>query len=136
MGSKNAFAIATIAGNCATDPKTRTVTTKNGEKVVCSLYIATDYGWGERRVTTFWNVEVWGKDGEFAAQDLKKGDFVTVTGPIYERKYESGGIEKKALQVEATSIAYERKKGEGGQTATQAPPPAAQSGGSNDPDAW
>ena len=127
MGYSNTYATITIAGNVGRDPETRSVNTKNGAKSVVSFSVATDHGWGDRKSTTFWNVEVWGKDGEFAAENLRKGSPVTVTGAVYERKYESGGIEKKALQIEATSLAYERKKGEGGQTATQAPPPAAQS---------
>lgn len=115
MGFSNSHASGTIAGNVSSDgAKIRTV---GDDKKVCNFSVATNHGYGDRRSTTFWKVEVWGKDAEFCAKDITKGMPIVVSGDMYMRAYEHDGVEKKELSIEAYrgGVSYERKKdGEGG----------------------
>lgn len=125
----NKQALVTLIGTCTKDPEAKT--TSNGKNVT-RLSLVTEHGWGDKRTSTFWNVDVWGKPGEFVAKDVTKGQDVVVMGEIYERTYESQGVEKRIIQVDAREVSYVRKPKAEGATATQAPAPAAQSTSSDD----
>lgn len=124
----NKQALVTLIGTCTKDPEAKT--TSNGKNVT-RLSLVTEHGWGDKRTSTFWNVDVWGKPGEFVAKDVTKGQDVVVMGEIYERTYESQGVEKRIIQVDAREVSYVREpKGEA--QPTQAAKPAAQSSSSDE----
>ena len=109
------FASATITGHLGRDPETR----QAGSSSVTSFSVAVNTGYGERKTCTWWNVSVWGKRGETAAQHLHKGDAVTISGEPALRKYESNGEERQSLDIEAHQWAFAGGKPEGQQAAPQ-----------------
>jgi single-stranded DNA-binding protein len=50
--------------------------------------VAVTTGWGDRKVTTWWHVEQWGKPSEWIGE-LRKGAAVTVIGEAYMREWTS-----------------------------------------------
>lgn len=69
----------TITGRLTRDPEVRYT---SGGKAVCSFAVAVDSGWGEKKRTSFFDVQVWDKAGESCGQHLKKGSRVAVTGSM------------------------------------------------------
>ena len=70
----------TIVGNLGADSELRDV---NGQSV-CNLRVGCRVGYGDRAVSTWWDVSVWGKPAQWCAE-LKKGDAVTVMGELSAR---------------------------------------------------
>lgn len=68
----------TIAGYLSRDAEQRT--TQRGDAVT-TWNVPVKQGWGDTEQTNWYRVSVWGKRADFAAK-LKKGDHVTVTGPL------------------------------------------------------
>jgi len=82
-----------LIGNLGKDPETRY--TPSGKKV-CSFSLAVDRRWktseGEIKESTDWfNVEAWGRLGEFCQEYLSKGRLVYVEGRLHTDRYEQGG---------------------------------------------
>lgn len=50
------------------------------------------------------NVNVWRDPAQHAADSLKSGDLVIITGKIYTREFEHQGIKKTAVEIDATSV--------------------------------
>jgi single-strand DNA-binding protein len=97
-------AYITITARLARDPELRE--TPHG-KSLCKLSLPNDSGWGENKLTTWWGCTIWGKRGETAAQYLKKGSWVTVTGVPSLRKYEKrDGSEGTSLEVEVNDWGF------------------------------
>ena len=71
-----------VIGNLGADAEKREV---NGQTVT-NLRVGVRVGYGDRAVSTWWDVAVWGKPAEWAA-DLRKGDRVTVMGEITAREH-------------------------------------------------
>ena len=74
----------TITGNLGADAERR----KAGEHDLAELRVAVTTGWGDRKVTTWWHVEQWGKPAEWIGE-LRKGAAVTVIGEAYMREWTS-----------------------------------------------
>ena len=78
-----------LIGRLGKDPETRDV---NG-KVLASFSLATSESWndkntGQKQEKTEWhNVSVWGRQGEIAAQYLRKGSQVFLEGQIETQNY-------------------------------------------------
>lgn len=53
----------------------------------------------------FYNVVVWGKDGERLNQYLTKGKLVAVEGNLRQDKWEQDGVQRMAVEVSANSVA-------------------------------
>ena len=97
----------TITGRLGRDPETRDV---NG-RTVCTLAVASDHGWGERKTTTWIRVSVWGKQGDAAARSLSKGDGVVVAGLLHLRTYQGqDGTERTSLECEANRWEFSTAK--------------------------
>jgi len=97
-------AYITITARLARDPEVRE--THSGT-TICSLTLPNDSGWGDNKVTTWWNCAIFGKRGETAAQYLKKGSWVTVTGEPSLRKYETkGGKHSASLDVRVSDWGF------------------------------
>ena len=82
-----------LIGNLGKDPETRYTT--SGKKV-CNFSLAVDRRWksseGEIKESTDWfNLEAWGRLGEFCQQYLGKGRLVYIEGRLHTDRYEQGG---------------------------------------------
>jgi len=75
--------IISVIGNLGADAEKREV---NGQ-TVCNLRVGVRVGYGDRAVSTWWDVAVWGKPAEWAAE-LRKGDRVTVMGELQAREHQ------------------------------------------------
>lgn len=115
---------ATAVGRIVRDAETRAV----GASQVCNFTVATDHGFGEKKVTTFVAVALWGKQAEWAGNNLKKGDRVAVTGKGYLRKWEKDGKSGAEFTIDANDAEklWDRKDGEG---EGESPSGAARGGG-------
>ena len=103
-----AFSInmAFLTGNVTRDPELKY--TPSGS-AVCSLGVATNHSMkkGEEWVDVpcFHNVIVWGKQGEFIANSVRKGVKVSVVGRIDNRQYEAkDGTKRYISEIIAETI--------------------------------
>lgn len=118
-------AFISITGRLAADPETRTA----GSSTVTTLVIPVDTGWGDRKVTTWWRAFLWGKRGEKAAEYLKKGQWVSVSGAAKVREYEGKNGKGFSAEVEANDWSFVGNKSDNQQDGGQnyggpAPAPA------------
>ena len=91
----------TIIGNLGADAERKRI----GDNDVCNLRVACKVGYGDRAVSTWWDVSVWGKPAEWAAE-LRKGDRVTVMGELQAREH-NGTV---YMGIRAQSVtAHERR---------------------------
>src|SRR5262245_33600508 len=129
-----------LVGNLTRDPELRH--TPSG-MAVCSLRLAVNTRrkdqstgeWGEK--PNYFDITVWGQQGENCAQYLAKGRQVGVQGRLEWREWEAqDGTKRQAVEVVADSVQFlgSRAEGEGqfvpaGATASQSgadfPPSAA-----------
>jgi len=82
-----------LIGNLGKDPETRF--TPSGKKV-CNFSLAVNRRFksseGEIKESTDWfNLEAWGRLGEFCQEYLSKGRLVYVEGRLHTDRYEQGG---------------------------------------------
>ncbi len=110
-----------LVGNLTRDPELRH--TSSG-MAVCSLRIAVNTRrkdaatgeWGEK--PNYFDVTVWGQQGENCAQYLAKGRQVGVQGRLEWREWDAqDGTKRQAVEVVADSVQFlgSRTEGEGGQ---------------------
>ena len=128
-----------LVGNLTRDPELRH--TPSG-MAVCSLRLAVNTRrkdqatgeWGEK--PNYFDITVWGQQGENCAQYLAKGRQVGVQGRLEWREWEAqDGTKRQAVEVVADSVQFLGTRGEGegqfvpaGATASQSadfPPSAA-----------
>jgi single-strand DNA-binding protein len=111
-----------LVGNLTRDPELRH--TPSGT-AVCSLRLAVNSRrkdastgeWGEK--PNYFDVTVWGNQGESCAQYLSKGRPVAVDGRLDWREYEAkDGSKRQAIEIIADSVQFlgGRSDGEGGQS--------------------
>jgi single-strand DNA-binding protein len=104
------FAQTTLIGHLGRDPETRQV----GDTSVTNFSVAhTRKRKGKDPITTWWNVDAWGKTGELAAQYLKKGSACLIVGESYMDTYEKDGQQRQKLCLTADRITFLGAKPEG-----------------------
>jgi len=123
-----------LVGNLTRDPELRH--TPSGTPV-CSLRLAVntrrkdDSGqWVDK--PNYFDITVWGQQGENCAQYLAKGRPVAIDGRLEWREWEAqDGAKRQAVEVVADSVQFlgGRPEGEGGQ---YVPAGAAAAGGGDD----
>lgn len=91
-----------IIGRLGRDPQLRI--TKAG-KSVCIFSAAVDSGYGERKVTDWFRVIVFGKQADICCKHLKKGALVSITGSLHlsvssDEKY------KASLEIIADDVIF------------------------------
>ena len=75
----------TVVGRLGSDPTTQAV----GQNTVCKFSLAdSERASKDKEYTTWYNVEVWGKQGEYVQAYIKKGDPVFVSGTLRNESYE------------------------------------------------
>mgnify|MGYP003646965700 FL=1 len=125
----------TIVGRIVGDIESK----QAGQSTVTRLRIPTDSGFGERKSTTWWSVEVWGKRGDTLAQHCGAGDIVYVTGEPCVREYErKDGTKGYSCEIKNAGWSFVPKpsqQGQQGQQSDRAPAPSygkpAASGGAS-----
>ena len=90
----------TISGNVAKDVELRMTAGKGTP--VATTSIAVNDGYGENKKTYFVNIVVWGKQAEFFANNVLKGQKVWVNGKLVIRDYEAkDGTKRYVTEVVA-----------------------------------
>ena len=93
--------VVTLVGRLAQDAEMR----QAGETVVSSFSIAVSDGFGEKAKTSFFNVNVWGKQAEALTKYLVKGTQVGVTGKLAQESWKTkDGETRYNVKVVATNI--------------------------------
>ncbi len=109
------FARVVVAGNLTRDPELRQ--TPNGTPV-CQFGVAVNRSykdasgqWAER--TSFFDVVVWGQQGEVCHRYLSKGRAVTVDGRLEQRTYEAqDGSKRSRVEIIADNVVFQGPPGE------------------------
>jgi len=112
----------TVAGTLGKDAEVKYLA--NGD-AICNFSIADSMG--RDKGTIWWNCGLYGKRAESLSQYLVKGQAVTVTGSISERKWtDKEGNERKTMDVRVNDVALQggRKDAEPQEERRQAPKPA------------
>lgn len=93
---------ATLIGRLGRDPDTYTTTKGTGTR----LNVATDHGWGENKTTTWVSVSIFpGKQAEWCAANLRKGDSVAVAGDVYAREWtDKNGAKQTTISMDARDV--------------------------------
>ena len=84
-----------ISGNVARDIELRMTAGKGTP--VATTSIAVNDGYGENKKTYFVNIVVWGKQAEFFANNVLKGQKIWVNGKLVIRDYEAKDGTKKYI---------------------------------------
>ena len=74
-----------------------------GDKKLCKLGVKVVTGFGDRATKTYFNVDIWGKSGEVAADKLGDGAGVSIVGELTVREYEGKNGPAKSMDVRASS---------------------------------
>lgn len=105
----------TVAGNIGKDAELRHL--PNGDPVV-NFSVADSQG--RDKGTIWWRCQLFGKRAESLHQYLTKGQQVTVSGSVSERKYtDNSGVEKTSMEIRVNDVALQ-----GGRRDEAAPAPA------------
>ncbi|NLE73514.1 MAG: single-stranded DNA-binding protein [Actinobacteria bacterium] len=103
------FAHATLVGNLTRDPELRQ--TPNG-KSVCQLGVAVGRSYKDAsgqwvEATSFFDVVVWGQQGENCAKYLTKGRPVAVEGRLEQRSWEAqDGTRRSKVEIVANLVVF------------------------------
>lgn len=93
----------TVAGNLSKDAEVRYL--PNGD-AVAAFGIADNQGKDKEAI--FWNCSIFGKRAESLAQYLTKGQAVTVSGTVSQRKYtDKNGQERTSMDVRVNDVALQ-----------------------------
>lgn len=104
------FSSLTITGHLGRDPETGFL--PNSEIQITKFSVAVKTGFGERAVTTWYNVAIFGKTGERAGEHLKKGEAVTLTGEFHVREYtDKSGNQRTSNELKADRWSFAGSKG-------------------------
>jgi len=119
----------TVAGQLGRDAEVRFL--PNGDPVA-NFSIADSQG--KDKDAIWWNCQLFGKRAESLAQYLTKGQAVTITGSVSQRKYtDKNGVEKISTDVRVNDVALQGGKREATQSQQpqqrqQAPSPSNSAG--------
>lgn len=93
-----------IAGTTGKDAEHKTT---QGGTDLCSFSVAVNSGYGDNKVTTWFDVTKWGKGAEGLARILRKGSKVAVAGELGTREHNG----KTYLQVRADDVTIQGTPG-------------------------
>ena len=72
--------------------------------------------------TSWWQVTAFGRQAEAAAEQLRKGDLIIVTGKIKQREWEKDGVKRVTAEVAADEVAKVCKPDDAPAAATSSDP--------------
>lgn len=105
-----------IVGNLTRDPELRHTA---GGTAVCDMRLAVNGSekiggeWKDR--SDFFDVRVWGNQGESCAQYLAKGKRAGVSGKLRLEEWESGGEKKQKVLIVANDVQFLTPRDSGGE---------------------
>jgi single-strand DNA-binding protein len=99
------LAVAVVVGRLTRDAELKYT---NSGQAVCHFSVAT----GARRKkgdqwieeSSFWDVDLWGKQGESINQYLTKGKLVAVEGSMRQDRWEQDGVTRTKVQITANTV--------------------------------
>lgn len=95
-------------------------TKQAGSSTVTKVRVPSDVGFGDRKTTTWWNIEMWGVHGERLAKHSKKGDVLFFSGEPCVREYEkSDGSKGFSPEIKNASWSFVPRPSEGYQQQQQ-----------------
>jgi len=95
-------------GNISRDAELRFTPNQDA---VCSFSFALSSGFGDKKVTTWLNCNVWGSRAETLAPMLLKGTTVGIVGELTNRPYKAkDGTEKFSLEVRVSDLTLLKSK--------------------------
>jgi single-strand DNA-binding protein len=92
-----------LIGRLGKDPETRTTP---GGKSVANFTMATDSGYGEKRVTQWHRIVAWEKTAELAQKYLHKGSKIFLEGEVQYGSYEKNGQTHYTTDIVARNIQF------------------------------
>jgi single-strand DNA-binding protein len=109
------FARVVIAGNLTRDPELRQIPSGTS---VCQFGVAVNRSykdasgqWAEK--TSFFDVVVWGGQGESCARFLSKGRQVSIDGRLEQRSYDAqDGTKRSKVEIIADNVVFQGTPGE------------------------
>ena len=106
--------IAILIGRLTKDPELRYIPSSGNPVATFSLAVdRTFVGKDGQKQADFFNIVVWGKQAENAANYLRKGSQVAVRGVIQNRSYETQSGEKRyRTEIIANNVQYLTKSAE------------------------
>lgn len=105
------FCNVVVAGHLGADPTLENL--PNGNPI-CKFSVATKTGYGERECSTWRRVTIFGKRGEKAAELLRKGSAVIISGEEQNREWtDKEGQKRYSLEVTANDWSFAGAKPEG-----------------------
>jgi single-strand DNA-binding protein len=78
-----------------------------GQTTVTKFTVANDVGWGEKKITNWYNCDLWGDRGAKVAEYLTKGKEVHVMGEQTLRKYtDKDGVERMSVDINVDRVKF------------------------------
>ena len=100
---------ATVAGRLGADAQVR----QAGSEDVCEFSVAVDERVKGEKRTTWVRCTLWGKRGTALAPHLRKGDAVTVVGPLSVRTFTKDGETRVSVEVKVSEVTLHGGSGSG-----------------------
>ena len=106
--------ISILDARLGKDPVIKSV----GTTELCEFSVATDEGFGDKKITTWLECKVWGARAKTAAEYLKKGDKIALSGRYSCRTYDKkDGTQGYSNEVNVTEFTLPARKNEAKQEA-------------------
>jgi single-strand DNA-binding protein len=97
-----------VIGNLGKDP---TLTTTQKERKLCRFTVAVNRKHGAEERCDWFHITVFDKQGELAAQYLRKGSLVFVSGPFSLRTYtDTNGVAQTSAELIANKVVFLDRK--------------------------
>jgi len=94
-----------MVGRLTRDPELRFIA--GSGKAVATFAIAVDRPFAKEKIADFFNVVVWGKPAENAANYLAKGRQVAVKGYLQSRSYDDkAGVKRYVTEIVADNVEF------------------------------
>jgi len=90
-------------GRLGKDPEVRTTP---GGKTVANFSLATDSGYGDKKVTQWHRIVAWEKTAELAQKYLHKGSKIFLEGEVQYGSYEKNGLKHYTTDIVARNIEF------------------------------
>ena len=100
--------VVALTGRLTTTPDLRSVQVSGEARSVATLRVAVDRGY-RGQGADFFDVTVWGKQGEACAQHLVKGQQIAVTGSLRSREWETENGKRYGVDILASSVDFGAK---------------------------
>lgn len=108
----------TVSGNIGRDPELRAF--KDGTAIL-KFSLAGNTGYGEKKVTTWYDCSIFGKRAESLSPHLNKGKMILVHGDFQIREWEKDGRKGKSAEILVSDVEFMGGKAQEGAPSTSEP---------------